>query len=580
MNLKRFRIPLVLFLISLFLNVYGIWWGLPNYYTWSVDDVTPTQTLKIMNDFFKIKSQYPMFHYVLSGVFYAPYLSYLYLTGGLISPHKGFPYGFTDPLTSLTVLLLISRLISAIMGALAVVFIYLSVKEIYGRKAALFSALCVCFSYIFILFAHLGNLDTPYVFWLSLAVYAYVRLLKTYKTKYYVLLGLFAALAMSTKDQILGFFVLLPIPLLYLHLRHHLKEMNLKEALFNKKLVYCLLCLLMVYSIANNVFFDFSGFKYRIGYVATGEGTGDLLPYGHKKVAEDTGYPFTFLGILQILHEAISQIEYCVGFSLLLLLLLGLFYCVYKLDDYTFAFLIPMMSYYLFNFIGIGVIRWRYNLPIIMVLSIFAGRFLSDLIHHVKDKKFIYPIIFLIFGHTFFYGFSADLTLVYDSRHSAENWMLANIDKDAKIETYQDGKYLPRFHALGFKNVDQIFFFWNKSTEPPVILFEPVTSLPDLESLNVRNPDYIVLAGAHDEKVKYVLSPDLLEKKKINLRKPDDANKKIRDYLDLLLSEKAGYKIIKIFDNKIPFAPETDPDFKRTNIPVIILEREENMKEV
>ena len=573
MNLKKFRFPLVLFLIFLFINVYGIWWGLPNYYTWSVDDITPTQTLKIMSNFFRVKSQYPLFHYVLSGVFYTPYLAYLYLTGDLVSPHKGFPYGFTDPLTSLTVLLLISRLISAIMGSLAVVFIYLAVKNLYGHKAALFSALCVGLSYKFILFAHLGNLDMPYVFWLSLTIYSYIRLLKTYKLKYYILLGVFAALAMSTKDQILGFFVLLPIPLLYLHFKHHLRESGFNKTIINKKLIYCLIALVLTYTFANNILFDFSGFYYRLSFIASGEGVGESIAYGFKRSAEVSGFPNTFFGQIQLFQEALSQLKYSTGIGLFLLLLIGFFYCTYKFDDYIFALLIPLISYYLFNIAAINFIRWRYTIPIIIILSIFAGKFLSDLIDHVKDKKFVYPLIFLVFSHAFVYGFSADLSLVYDSRHSAENWMIDNIPKEANIEVYQDEKYLPRFHAIGFKNVNHIFFFWNKTTEPPELLFKPIPSLPDITSLNKRGPDYIIISGARDINIEYALLPEGLEKKKIEF-KETDKEKEIRSYFDLILSEKVGYKIIKIFDNKIPFAPETPSVLKRVNIPVIILKKE------
>lgn len=538
---EKFKVPIILFLIALFLNVYGIWWGLPNYYTWSTDDLTPTTPLLMAKNHFVINSEYPVFHFFLLDVVYSPYLAYLYFSSGLINPHQGFPYGFTDPLTSLTVLLFLSRLVSAFMGAFAVVFVYLSVKTLYGRKAALFSALCVSFSYTFILFSHLGNLDIPSIFWFTIALYSYSKLIKTYKLRYYILLGIFTALAASTKDQIVGFFVLLPLPLLWLHYKHHIGKVGLKNTIFNKKLLYCFLALSATYVLATNMIFNFSGYIFRLNW------------WSSNNLERWAQFPSTIIGQLHLFLDTILKLKYSVGIALFILLLAGFIYCLYKFNSYTFAFLIPLISYYIFDIARIHYLYYRMTIPIIIVLSFFAGKFLSDIIKKLNYKKIIYLIIFIIFIYTFLYGFSADLTLAYDSRHSAEDWMINNIKKDANIEVYNDGKYLPRFHALGYENVSMVLFNYKDEGNPPILLFKPVIDSASLESLKKRNPDYIFFPGCC-----YDISGYSKEK---------------QDYLNILLSEKAGYKIVKVFDNKIPFAPETPFMYKRTNIPVIILKK-------
>ena len=539
MRFKRLKIPAILLLISLFINIFGIWWGLPNYYPWGVDDLTPNAPLLIAKNNFQIDSRYPILHFVLLDVVYAPYLGYLYLTGGLVNPHAGFPYGFTNPLTSLTVLLVLSRLVSAIMGGLTVVFIYLGVKTLYGKKAAIFSALSVAFSYIFILFAHMGNLDIPYAFWFSIALYAYAKLIKTYKTKYYIFLGIFTALAIATKDQIAGFFLLIPLPLLYLHIKKH-KKQGLKKAIFNKKLLYCLLALLSIYIIFNNILIDFSGFQYRINHWLSGGGTDKYIQF-----------PSTFFGQLELFKDFLYKLEYSIGLALFVLLLISFIYGIVKLDDYKFAFLIPLISYYIFDIAMVHSVYYRFTIPVIIVLAFFLGSFLSDMFKIIKIKNVVYTLLILIFAYTFMYGFSANLTLTYDSRHSAEDWMIQNIEKDSKIEIYQDGRYLPRFHALGFENTDLVFLDYNKTEMPSVLLFNSIIDSSGLDHLNKRNPDYIIIAECCPDSSSY--------------------NEKIKDYINLLLSEQTKYKIIKKFDNKIPFAPETHSSSKRTNIPVIIL---------
>lgn len=542
-ELKGLKVPIILFLLSLFINVYGIWWGLPNYYPWGVDDLTPNAPLLIAKNRFQIDSRYPIFHYVLLDVVYAPYLAYLYLTGGLVNPGSGFPYGFTDPLTSLTVLMVLSRLVSAIMGSLAVVFVYSGVKALYGKKVALFSALSVSFSYVFIQFSHLGNLDIPYTFWFSIAIYSYVKLIKTYKTRYYILLGVFTALAVSTKDQIVGFFVLLPIPLLYLHIKHTIKRSGLKSAILNKKLLYCLIALMLTFLIFNNVLIDFSGFKYRMNLWGSGEVT--------DKYAQ---FPSTFSGQLELFKDFLLKLEYSVGPVLFALFLLSFFYGLIKFDRYKFALLIPLISYYIFDIARIHYLYDRMMIPVIIVLSFFLGSFLSDFFKKENLKKIMYTILIVVFAYTFMYGFSADLELAYDSRHSAEDWMIKNIEKNARIEVYHDMRYLPRFHALGYNNVSMVFLDYKGDEKPPLLLFEPVIDSSTPEALKKRDPEYIVLPGCC-----------------YNI---DDFSIQRKEYIRLLLSENLGYGIVKVFDNKIPFAPETPFLNKRTNLPVIILKKE------
>ena len=63
-------------------------------------------------------------------------------------------------------------------------------------------------------------MDVPQLFWISLALYSFVALLKTYETKYYLLLGLFTALAIGTKDSAYALFLGIAPVLLYFHLHH------------------------------------------------------------------------------------------------------------------------------------------------------------------------------------------------------------------------------------------------------------------------------------------------------------------------------------------------------------------------
>jgi Dolichyl-phosphate-mannose-protein mannosyltransferase len=87
------------------------------------------------------------------------------VTGQFRHPSGIYPYGFSDPETALTVLMLIANGVSALMGVGIVVLVYVTARDLFGRTGALFAALIVAFSPPFVYYAHTSNVDTPSLFW-------------------------------------------------------------------------------------------------------------------------------------------------------------------------------------------------------------------------------------------------------------------------------------------------------------------------------------------------------------------------------------------------------------------------------
>lgn len=52
-------------------------------------------------------------------------------------PQPGYPYGFTEPVTSVQTLLLIARGVSVLMGVGTVVVAYLAAKTLWDRAVGL-----------------------------------------------------------------------------------------------------------------------------------------------------------------------------------------------------------------------------------------------------------------------------------------------------------------------------------------------------------------------------------------------------------------------------------------------------------
>jgi hypothetical protein len=121
--------------LSLLLNTLGLWYGLPyprppqwlpddaQTRIWTHDTIGPVGPLAAARDKFSWGrwSQQdfvrPLAHYMLLAAAYSPYIGYLFLSGGFeAEPTPAYPYGLSDPTTALTVLTLISRAVSALMG--------------------------------------------------------------------------------------------------------------------------------------------------------------------------------------------------------------------------------------------------------------------------------------------------------------------------------------------------------------------------------------------------------------------------------------------------------------------------------
>jgi 4-amino-4-deoxy-L-arabinose transferase-like glycosyltransferase len=158
---------------------------------------------------------YPLFHYLLLAVVYAPYLAYATFTGALSAPGSAFPYGFADPVSAFTVLNLVGHAISVAMACVTVMAVFVLARRLFGPRMAALAAGIALFSAPFQFYARTGNLDVPALCW---SVLALVFLDRSWSNGLTVgraiACGSFAALAVATKDQAYGL-LLVPLGLVF-----------------------------------------------------------------------------------------------------------------------------------------------------------------------------------------------------------------------------------------------------------------------------------------------------------------------------------------------------------------------------
>jgi len=429
--------------MSLALNLFGITWGLPNGgYDWANDSVAPLEPLAYAKRLIYQEpwwSKYPPFHFMVLAALYAPYALYLYLTGNLASPTDFYPYGLKDPEFSLMVFTLIARVTSALMGMGTVLVNYYTAKRLYGHRAGLISALLIATSHAVIYYSHNANVDVPQLFWISLALYSFVLLLETYEMKYYILLGLYAAFAVGTKNSAYALFLGLLPPLLWFHMRH--AQATSKGAfplvLADRRLLYGFLTSVITLIVVFNLPFNWQGFTEHVQFhLGSSVKTSRVIRESASVLQGD----------VTLMTKYVICILQSNGIPAFLLLVAGFFYCLFKLPGRSWTLLIPMLTYYVFFLRSHGGYHLRYILPVYLFLSWQAGKLAADLLACRKIPKLISTTaILLILVHSLAYGFSLDLLLTRDSRYSAEKWMEKNIPQGAVVAAHDPGYGLPRF---------------------------------------------------------------------------------------------------------------------------------------
>jgi asparagine N-glycosylation enzyme membrane subunit Stt3 len=429
-------------------------------------------------------------------------------------PAPGYPYGLTDPTTTLTVLTLISRAVAALMGTGTVLAIYLIAKEFFGRRAGLYAALTAAVCNTLIFYAHTTNVDMPYVFWSMWALWAFARLWTEGQRRHYVLLGVFVALAMASKVQAYALFLLLPVPIVWVHYHQsgspRLNFESLIKVLLHRNIIGAALGFAMTFVLANNLVFNLPRYINMMREVIRDR---DVDRYLDPTVLGDH---------FQLIGQTLDFLQRSMGWPLFLAGSVGLFYCLWRHSRRTWPLLVPLVSFYaVFIHVNLFYVHPRHVLPVALLLALFGGKLMADGLDSRRIPAVAMPVILtVVFGYSFIYGLSADLTIMNDSRYLAGDWMRANISKDAQVEVNSPLMFLP----------------WNLDAYQ--VSYEAVND-DYLAGLKRRNPDVVILT----EKL-YRLNDDQLEADLFAKARHENVT------LRTLLSGEAGYQLSAQFKYK------------------------------
>lgn len=411
---------------SLILNAAGIWWGLPD--NWPAAEVTPKQVLEGWERSFSHGwyDTYPPVHFYL-----------LTATMGVVQA-----LGWLGPLElsggrDYALLYLSCRLVSLAFGAAIVVCTCLIGTRAFGRRPGLLAGAVFSLVAPFVYYAKTANTDVPYLFWFALSMVFYLRLLEGLRLRDFLWFAATATLAVCTKDQAYGLYLLMPLPIVYRIWRVNRQAAvgrPLLRALVDRRLWAAAGCAAVLFALSHNLVFNLEGFRAHVSYIV-GPGSEDYQIFddtlaGHVAllrltawlIQQSFGWPFTAAALAGVAMASAAR----------------------RWRPATVWLLVPAVSYYL-AFIDVVLYNYdRFVLPICFVLAPFAGLAFDRLLAgQGRTRPVRAAAVACAFAYTTLYSATVDVLMIGDSRYDVERWLKVHAGGSDLVAYTFPLEYLP-----------------------------------------------------------------------------------------------------------------------------------------
>lgn len=450
-NHQRFdNIPIVLGILTVLLHLPFLGWGLPSATapdrtkTFATDEILPLEALAEMRNTF-VESRpdrnysYPWWHYFVVASAQAPYVAYLWISGGLAPSGPEFPFGLSDPIGALKMLTLIGRCVTVAMsGAIVVAAFYFS-KILWGRLAGVVGALLTMLNYLMFYYSRTGNLDVPMFFWTSIGLVIFARILQSgFTVRRAAWLGVFTALAIATKDQAITIFLPLGCVLL-------LPSYNCGTD--SRYRVAPILAgfgaAILTYLVSTGMVFDP---ERHVTHVQKLLFTWERLVGPEETV---TNYfpkvPRTLAGSLELFGVYIQSLIVTMSVPTFIVGLAGALLAVRKSPRHL-VLLLPIAGLFLIVTLPMGISVRRYLLPMTLLVDSFAAFTIVGL-YHSKFRAAWVPIVAVLAGWRVMMGVDLTYAQCYDSRYAAADWLKAHAQPGDIVQYFGSTQKLPHLPA-------------------------------------------------------------------------------------------------------------------------------------
>jgi len=405
----------------------AITWGIPGQ-GWAPDEIIPTDFLDAFDRHFSHGwwSKYPPAQFYVCSIASAPLLAWRWLDPSAFAASPGPE-----------LLWLTFRVVTMAMGVATTLMVYLCATYLYGTWSAFVAAAIAAFTMPAIYYAKVANVDVPYVFWFSISLVAFVRILVDASLIDYLVFAIAATLAVCTKDQAYGLYVL-PAAALVLIRRKHLLPSALAAG--------------VTFVLCHNLLFNLSGFRTHLRYIS---GSG-ATPFRM--------FESTLSGQWELWQTVWMLARVSMGWPVLLLCGAGIVASLAQRDHASrrlWWLLLPALSYH-FAFMGVvGFTYDRFLMPMFLSLALAGGFAVSRLEQTApRLRTWGRAGVAALLTYTAVYVLSVDAAMLRDSRYAVETWIRGNVEPGATVGRVGPIEHVPRiddfFTILVIPTVDTI----------------------------------------------------------------------------------------------------------------------------
>lgn len=437
------RLLVGVLILAFFLRVWGINFGLP--YLYHPDEpgyVGIAQTIFKTGDLNPHFFHYPSLFLYLNALAYIPYFWAGKLAGVFNLP-TNVPYPIVIAMgvgkTPMSTTFLMGRTLTAIFGSLSVLLVFFIGRRLADERVGLLASLLLAISPTNVQNSRFITPDTFLVFFLLLSFWGSSCILGEGKIRHYILAGVGAGLAMSSKYN--GYLVLIPLVVAHIF-RHGISGLRRKELYVALVLSGAAFLLTTPYAILDHQSF-IKDLRFEAEHYATGHGgmEGNTLTWYLSYLWRFEG-PIILLALLEITLSTYKHVHV-------------------KESLFLSSFAIPY-----FVFISSFVVRNdRTLMPVIPFLFLLASFLLVDLFkrenHFLSAKRTVLLVILGVVSLTLIawplrhtIDTAVQLTMP-DGRETSRVWIEENLPSGARvaIESYSPFIPLERFSVRAFNRI-------------------------------------------------------------------------------------------------------------------------------
>jgi hypothetical protein len=422
---------------SILLDAWGLGWGIAGEYSWAPDELLPSAVRTGLDQHFSHgwHDKYGPFHYAVLAAAYEP--AFLGRRLGLI--HAEGP-GLDR------ILAIVGRLVSLLMATGTVWLVARLGRELGDEWAGILAAAFLALTAPFVYYAKTANLDEPYLFWFALSLLFYLRLLDRHRMVDYLLFAASAAVAVATKDQAYGLYVL-TIPVVVGALHAHRRaggDRRVLMTLADPRLVIAAGTGFVLLLVLENAVFNPEGFLAHL-----------------RVIAGPASHPFRMFrndlsGHLALLQQTLRHLAFAMGLPAFLLCAAGVVAALVRPREHArwLYLLVPAVSY-VATFLQVVLYGYdRFVLPLCLVLALFGGGFLARGLRSGPPLRTAAAAMALaVFSYSMLYAASVDRLLTHDSRYTVERWLARNVPPGALVAAIGPLEYLPRLDGLHWRRL-------------------------------------------------------------------------------------------------------------------------------